>query len=1170
MPTLELVPKSAPAPPAGTIPDADARERALDITQSFIVEAPAGSGKTGLLIQRFLKLLASDSVTDPGEVLAITFTRKATAEMLERVLSQLRAALADTPVASPFERTTRTLAQAVLARDRLLGWNLLDQPGRLRIRTIDSISAEIATALPLLSGAGGGQRPTDDPAPLYLEAARRTLMALGGGDARLNAALELLLLHRDGHLGNCESLIAAMLGTRDQWGELVPLSRTELDDAYLEGIILPRLDRALDLAICQALTRVSRSVPPGILERLCELASDMGHLEGYKGNPSPIALCAGKSMPPEEKSAHLEHWSALIDLLLTKDGVFRAVRGIRSDYLKFLIESHHKQELVDIIEALRHDDGLRERLCAIRSLPPAEYPREQWQVTKALFHVLSRALTELQLVFAERGECDFTEVALLARTALASDAATEDLALANFKLQHLLVDEMQDTSSGQYRFIELLTRGWDARTQTLFLVGDPKQSIYLFRQARVEGFLATLANAQLGTGQNARPLEVLRLTANFRSRPGLVRAFNEDFGPIFQQVAADGIAYLPATAVRSGTGERNWHTAAIPYLADSLQRAAVIRTQTTEHAQEIRRLLLHWRALPLPPGRTDRWKIAILVRNRRHLLPIVAALRQDEPIPFRAVEIDPLAERPEILDLLALTRALLHPADRTAWLALLRGPWCGLSFADLLRISGHDDPAHAERTLFELMDLRGAELSDDGIARLQPFWQIMSHALRLRGQLPLPQLVGRTWRAFDTPNYLTSEARANTDRFFELLETLETPVSLPRLQQRIGKLYAAPSSAADAVDLMTLHNAKGLEWDFVIVPELQRKARTNTASLLTWLEIGAGDLPSDEQPAGILAPIAGKGRASAQLNSWMRSVHATREAAERKRLFYVACTRAREELHLFAAPGRKTNGEIARSPDSLLQAAWPAAEQAFANAQAPVVVMPGPRPVVALAAAAAPRIIERYPIPSAPDLANAGRDAAHLPARPLFPRPEGSFAARGFGNAMHALLDLLARRAQAGASAEALLGEVSGWTPRASALLRANGLGPADVPRFAANLLRGLRNTVNDPEGLWLLQPHPGAASEEAFADVDGTLRLDRSFLAGSEPLSVGDEFQWIIDFKTASHGASDLNAFLASEQEKYRPQLETYASKLASARPVRLALYYPMLPKLIWWTVEK
>ncbi len=803
MPTLELVPKSAPAPPAGTIPDADARERALDITQSFIVEAPAGSGKTGLLIQRFLKLLASDSVTDPGEVLAITFTRKATAEMLERVLSQLRAALADTPVASPFERTTRTLAQAVLARDRLLGWNLLDQPGRLRIRTIDSISAEIATALPLLSGAGGGQRPTDDPAPLYLEAARRTLMALGGGDARLNAALELLLLHRDGHLGNCESLIAAMLGTRDQWGELVPLSRTELDDAYLEGIILPRLDRALDLAICQALTRVSRSVPPGILERLCELASDMGHLEGYKGNPSPIALCAGKSMPPEEKSAHLEHWSALIDLLLTKDGVFRAVRGIRSDYLKFLIESHHKQELVDIIEALRHDDGLRERLCAIRSLPPAEYPREQWQVTKALFHVLSRALTELQLVFAERGECDFTEVALLARTALASDAATEDLALANFKLQHLLVDEMQDTSSGQYRFIELLTRGWDARTQTLFLVGDPKQSIYLFRQARVEGFLATLANAQLGTGQNARPLEVLRLTANFRSRPGLVRAFNEDFGAIFQQVAADGIAYLPATAVRSGTGERNWHTAAIPYLADSLQRAAVIRTQTTEHAQEIRRLLLHWRALPLPPGRTDRWKIAILVRNRRHLLPIVAALRQDEPIPFRAVEIDPLAERPEILDLLALTRALLHPADRTAWLALLRGPWCGLSFADLLRISGHDDPAHAERTLFELMDLRGAELSDDGIARLQPFWQIMSDALRLRGQLPLPQLVGRTWRAFDTPNYLTSEARANTDRFFELLETLETPVSLPRLQQRIGKLYAAPSSAADAVDLMT-------------------------------------------------------------------------------------------------------------------------------------------------------------------------------------------------------------------------------------------------------------------------------------------------------------------------------------------------------------------------------
>ena len=320
---LQLVPR----PVSNAIPDAEARELALDITQSFIVEAPAGSGKTGLLIQRFLKLLASSSVDDPAQVLAITFTRKATSEMLDRVLAQLASAASGTAPANAFDRATRPLAEAVLARDAQLGWDLLDHPLRLNIRTIDSISNEIASALPILSGFGGGQSPTEDSGALYAEAARRTVMLLGGADAPLSSALELLLLHRDGNLVNCEALIASMLQTRDQWGELVPLSRSELDDRYLDEVILSRLDKALDLAICRTLTRLTTSIPSGILRRLSELASEMAQAEGYYGNPSPIALCRGWPMPPEEKAAHLDHWRVLVDLLLTQKGDFRAQKG---------------------------------------------------------------------------------------------------------------------------------------------------------------------------------------------------------------------------------------------------------------------------------------------------------------------------------------------------------------------------------------------------------------------------------------------------------------------------------------------------------------------------------------------------------------------------------------------------------------------------------------------------------------------------------------------------------------------------------------------------------------------------------------------------------------------------------------------------------------------------
>src|SRR6185437_6989381 len=150
-----------------------------------------------------------------------------------------------------------------------------------------------------------------------------------------------------------------------------------------------------------------------------------------------------------------------------------------------------------------------------------------------------------------RGECDFAELGLLAKTALRREGGVHDLEAAlGMKLQHLLVDEMQDTSTSQYELIELLTQSWDGQSQTVFLVGDPKQSIYLFRQARVERFVRTMLAEQLGE----LPVGRLRLTANFRSQRGLVDAFNEDFSLLFpREVNAanpEEVEYVSSSAVR--------------------------------------------------------------------------------------------------------------------------------------------------------------------------------------------------------------------------------------------------------------------------------------------------------------------------------------------------------------------------------------------------------------------------------------------------------------------------------------------------------------------------------------------------------------------------------------------------------------------------------------------
>lgn len=1184
----------------GRPPDWREREKALDIRRSWIVEAPAGSGKTGLLIQRYLKLLGDESVEQPEQVLAITFTVKATGEIRERVVAQLEKAARNEPLQheSEFERETRALSEAVLRRDRMLDWGLIERPRRLKVRTIDSVCAEIAGSLPVLSGGGGAQSPVLDASELHYEAARRTLMQLGGNDATLNAALRLILLHRDGNLAECERLLAAMLALRDQWGELLPLSGRDLDDAYLDGTVLPRLERALEQAICAGLTRLSQSLPANLLAELSHLAGEMGHAAGYKDAASPIAICAGLHAKPKESAEHLAHWRALIHLMTKGDGGWRS--GFRSNWLGFDLNKDNAARLADLIGELHGRDDVLAVIQAVNRLPPAKYPQEQWVVAKALFRVLSRALVELQLVFAERGECDFAELGLLAKTALRRDDGVHDLEAAlGMKLQHLLVDEMQDTSTSQYQLIELLTQSWDGHSQTVFLVGDPKQSIYIFRQARVERFVRTMLTKQLGD----LPVGCLRLTANFRSQRRLVDAFNEDFSLLFpREVSAtnpDEVEYVSANAIRgaskNGANDLVWHIDILPP-DDPMAR----RRRAKTDSEAIRNIVEQWRARPLPDGRTEPWEIAVLVRSRNHLTDIVAALKKDRgagSIPFRAVDIEALGERREVLDLFALTRALLHPADRVAWLAVLHAPWCGLGLADLHLLAGADDDTWSERCIEDVLAERGDLLDEEGCERLARIWPVLRAASTQRGRLTTSQWVERTWRSLGGDAYLKPAEMTNARRYLQLLDEVEEQagaINLTVLKKRINNLYADAAVTAGAVDLMTIHGAKGLEWDVVIVPGLEKRARVSGRRLLTWNEIDSG---STDAAHVVLAPIVGKGEGSRELNNWLNNIEKARDAEERKRLFYVACTRAREEVHLFAAPEAKSDGSVSPAYGSLLSAAWPAAERHFIaghedsdELQKMFVVSnegslrsPGSDPFVGDIAAAPekeqPAILERLPLAFVPAARFAAvrslsygevgteRAGAH------FERPEGSFEARAFGNAVHGFLEIGTKRLAHGVSAEEMLKQVADWEPRIAAVLRSDGLAVVRVERLASRVRIAIENTLRDPEGLWILKAHEEASSELAltsWAEIRNSVRLDRMFRAGATPLSKGNEFLWIIDYKTSTPGSEGVEAFLATERSRYAAQLESYARTIKEpAGKVRLALYYPLLPRLAWWAPE-
>lgn len=1201
-------------------PDHAARRRALDVRLSAIVEAPAGSGKTGLLLQRYLKLLAEGSVSQPEEILAITFTRKATAELRERVLEQLHAAASGRPMAmdaSSFERETRALAEAALAVDARLGWRLLEQPQRLRIRTIDALCAEIARTLPLLSGSGTSQ-PIEEAEPLHREAARRTLLELGGADGILNDALLTVLLHRDGNLNDCEALLARMLEQRQQWGELVPLDTESLTEEHLDTQVRPRLERSLETIISAALDRAVNAMRQPDLVELTELAARLGTEPSYVlGEASPIAVCAGRYEPPDVRAKDLEHWLALLHLLFTKDG-----KGWRKSfnpaYLGFNISYEDRAALRTLVDRIQNDE-LAATLRSIRGLPLACFPDEQWRVAKALFRLLRQALAHLKVLFAETGRCDFSEIALSACEALSAEEGAADLSRSpGARLTHMLVDEMQDTSSSQYTLLERLTRSWDGHSQTVFLVGDPKQSIYLFRQARVERFLRTMAERRLGDV----PLEPLRLTANFRSQGALVEAFNNAFSQLFPQSAVItqslgeelGVPFVRADAVRPASAHPHtieWHTEILgsqPILGKPEPSARELRDgRVQRETHQIRRIIEEWRARPLPAGRTKPWSIAVLARARKHLTSITAELSRDYgagPIPFRAVRIDTLDERPEVLDAFALTRALLHPADRAAWLAVLRAPWCGLSLADLLRLTGEGSDSDREATTIELVRKRSHLLSANGQELLARAWRTLERASSTLGRTSFAAHVERTWLSLGGDAALPPERLANARRFFEVLGELEQDnagvIDTVALNARLSKLYAEPVGDENAVQLLTIHNSKGLEFDLVLIPGLERSTNRSRSELLNWLELD----PADGEAAHILlAPIGSRGEQTDRLNQWLSRVRRSREDAELRRLLYVAFTRARETLHVFAACELQADGQL-RTPTegTLLRAAWPVAEPLFALPTQPeetITSTPARRgnllPFASTKAAAEglaiaastseSEAIERGPVvrrlpltfdplarfnnvesPRLPYIA-----ASALPQAPSFQRPEGSFAVRAFGNVVHRFLQQVSTNLAAGDDPDTLLANLSSWQPRLFAALRNEGLAPADSQRETPRALAALRNALADSTGRWILSAHRMDASERSIASLDSSLlRADRTFVASDAPLADGDDSIWIVDFKTTEQGARTLEGFEQNERLKYHEQLERYASVLrqlsAEPRKIVLGLYYPLIPRLLHW----
>lgn len=1142
--------------------DQTARDRALDVHGSYIVQAPAGSGKTELLSLRFLALLSTCS--EPEEVLAITFTRKAASEMKDRIIRALRDASTQ-DVSTPRDGLAQTrdaIARAALQADTRHGWELLDNPSRLKIQTIDSFCLGLASRVPLLSRIGGTPNLSDDVDQCFADAIVNTLQQLNS-DADLADDIDRLLRHLDNDIGRVEQLLFRLLGNRDQWlPHVLGIHRANrMDRDYLHQALVELIE--------ESLTEVRDTLLPVESELVVLLNHAASYLPpehpDYMSDYQPLG-----ALPPARFDA-LPCWRLLESILLTGTSTWRATitkrqgfpTEVSGDRELTRLCKQRKQEWSALLERLSEQEQLREDLAYLRLLPEPSLEDAQWEFLTALARILTHLSSQLMLSFGRLRLVDHAEVAAAAQRALGAEDEPTDLALVlDHQICHILVDEFQDTSKQQTDLLTKLTAGWEPGDgRTLFLVGDAMQSVYGFRNANVGIYLSV---QQEGLGQIR--LTPLTLTSNFRSQASLVSWVNRVFATAFParpNPARGAVPYTESVASQpaiEGLGVSTEFLTADPDLKPQARQWEAERI-----AQRVARLKAED-----PAG-----SIAILVRSRSHLLDLVPALRR-AGILWQATDIDKMISLPVIDDLQSLTHAVLNLGDRIAWLAILRAPWCGLSLADLQVLTSASGTRSLWSSLENYREITG--LSDDARKRLADFTQVMAMGLGLRFRVGLRQLIEALWTLLGGAALaLTDTEQACVAHYLNLLEQEQHGNTLKDTAQFARRLADAfiPSHAASggdhAVHILTMHKAKGLEYDHVILPCLGAGSQADDKPLLQWHE----RVNRHGQARLFLAALSATGLDDDPLYRLVRYEQSRKRRYEDVRLLYIAATRARKSVHLSAVLTRNTAGEAAPVRGSLLHYIW----SQLNESGPPPVLLPLEQRAGTVAANdsgisgrstartepgirrfAEPLVREPWELALWSDRP-ATADAGQEPAPAANEQDTVSAVAAAIGTLIHRALETVIAHPRIFDTEEVRTNLRNHWRQQLADHMSA----PSALDEAVSQVEETVMRCLNDAACAWVFDGNlRDSATELAISRTAGgrlfNAVVDRTFVDERD-------VRWVIDYKTATpEPGVPAERFIAQQIELHRTQLTRYRSLFEELenRPVRTALLLTALPRLV------
>ncbi len=719
-----------------------------------------------------------------------------------------------------------------------------------------------------------------------------------------------------------------------------------------------------------------------------------------------------------------------------------------------------------------------------------EYEDKQWAVLQALFLLLPLLLGHLQVHFSESNEVDFTALSQQALEALGDVDNPTDLALyMDTALHHLLVDEFQDTSQNQFEFITKLVQGWQPdEGKTLFIVGDPMQSIYRFRQAEVGLFFR--AKEQ---GIGPLRLNFLQLQCNFRSTQPLVQWVNQHFANIFPKqsdMQSGAVSFHPSSSMKP-----------------SHEHQAVIAQQFKTKRQEADWLIA---TIQQELKNHPEHSLAILVRSRTHLTEIIHLLRQAE-IPYQGNEIDLLANLAHIRDVFSLTQALLSPANRLSWLAMLRSPYCGLALTDLLCIARFNKKQSIYQALMNLDDIQG--LSEEGRIRATFFTKIMHAALGIRFQMRLSDWVADTLKKLHLDKILDQKQLDDLEQFWILLDTYEQDGRIPdwkAFTHPFNKLYSQQVTPS-RLQVMTIHKSKGLEFDAVFLPGLGSQAKPADKPMLRWLQLTT----PEKDNLLLMSAIQAADEDQCALYDYLGRLEAQKALYESQRLLYVAVTRAKSRLYLMDGSAKSSKNSFRH----LLK------NQEFVMTEA---------------------------------VDDFEENTSHLPQ--LFKLPLQDYASNSSAPSPKVTSSALSLSSSIPRLTGVLTHRLMQWIcdhhpqhldqipwPFVLHELNRMGFDKKNQEETLSTLKSQVSLLFQDPRGLWIMQPHEQEKNEyELLVEDQGrmvTRIIDRTFEEANR--------LWLIDFKT---GKDDKTALIQHQQ-----QLNQYKHHMSSrtSLAIHCGLYY-------------